>query len=190
MTPLKNCILLIILSAALCACSITTTVPLVYPKPDARPPSCTQELTVVNFDDLRAGPQYADGTYLGINADNESIRSDIPVAEWVSWAVFEEISARGCQVRHRSTASGVDGLVLSGEIETLSLNEANPASYDAAIGIMFHLDRGDERVWSQKFSIQVEQTVFPGHEKARVIMTESLQDLMRDAVPALLEAAR
>lgn len=185
MKLLNSAILLIILASMLTACSITSTVPLVYPQPDARTPFCSSELTVANFQDQRA-----DSRYLGLNADDEPIKSDIPGAEWISWAVFDELSVRGCQVSHRTSAQELSGAVLSGEVRELSLNESNPAVYDAAISVMFHLDRDGKRVWSQKFSIKVEETVFPGHEKARLIMTEALQELLSDAVPAILKAAQ
>ena len=177
--PLAALLLTALLGAA---CAKSDTVPLTYALGMTKP-GCAGELVVLAFADERANAQ------LGVDRDGQPLTTDSDAADWVGWALFDELKAAGCEPRYRTSVDGAGvAPVVTGQVLETRLDQTGLTTYVAAVSVRLEVRRGDQIVHVERFSSQVEDLVTPGYSSRREILAEALRGLMAEAVPAVSAA--
>jgi hypothetical protein len=146
---------------------------------------CAGDITVFRFEDKRPV------TTLGKTTDNEAITSLSDVAEWVGWALFDELENAGCKPKYRTAITAPDDeLVVTGEVLDLTLNQTGMTTYKGRVSVRIVVKRGDTTLHAEKYTSEVEDVVVPGYSTESDILAEALRGVMYEAIPAIAEAAR
>jgi hypothetical protein len=146
---------------------------------------CVGEITVFRFEDQRPA------TVLGKTTDNETITSLSDVAEWVGWALFDELENAGCKPKYRTAITAPDDeLVVTGQVLDLALNQTGMTTYKGRVSVRIVVTRGDTTLHAEKYTSEVEDVVVPGYSAEADILAEALRGVMYEAIPAIAAAAR
>lgn len=157
-------------------CASTGGVPLRYVV-SGNLASCDGDVVVLKFADKRAS------TVLGRDDSGAAIMAASDVAEWVSWAVFEELSAAGCNAKYRAvTAVPGKGALVTGEVLDVRLWPSGTASYAARVTARIVVQKGAE-VHAEKYVSEVESAVVPGISPRENVLAEALKGIAEQAVP-------
>jgi hypothetical protein len=145
---------------------------------------CSGEVTVFRFEDKR--PAGA----LGKTSDKETITTLSDVADWVGWALFDELENAGCKARYRTTAlTPADDLVVTGEVLELTLNQTGVTTYKGRVSVRIVVSRSGKTLHTEKYTSEVEDVVVPGYSSQADILAEALRGVMYEAIPAIAAAA-
>lgn len=148
------------------------------------PAPCAGELVVFKFEDKR--PQEVLGRY----NDTSPINALSDVADWVGWALFEELEKGGCEPKYRtSTVTPGDTPMVTGEVLAVELNQTGTTTYQGKVSIRIMVIKAGQTVHIQKYSSQVEDVVMPGYGTESDIMTEALRGVITEAVPTIIAEA-
>lgn len=141
---------------------------------------CSGEAVVFKFVDKRPA------TRLGKNSDGAPISSLSDVADWVGWALFDELKAAGCDVKYRtSTVTPGDAALITGEVLDVSLNQTGTTTYAGKVTVRVMVSKGGQTVHVEKFASEVEDVVVPGYSTQSELMAEVLRTLWAEVVPTL-----
>lgn len=142
--------------------------------------SCVGEVIVFKFADKRTR------TRLGTDNAGAAIHSLSDVADWVGWALFDELKATGCDPRYRtSTVTPGQTPLVTGEVLDVSLNQTGTTTYSARISVRVVLERPGTPAYAEKYSSEVEDVVLPGYASESDVMAEALRLLMAEIVPSI-----
>ena len=182
MPAISRFIGLALLAVVCAACVKSNSVPLIYALgPDKA--GCVGELVIRPFSDDRGKAS------LGVDADGEDIVKSGDAADWVGWALFDELTAAGCQPKYRTMATDVGDLpTVTGQLLELHLNQTGTTTYSASVSVRLEVSRAGETLHVEKLSSQVEDVVLPGYSSRREILAEALRGLMNEAVPSVANA--
>ncbi|MBG0791458.1 MAG: hypothetical protein H0S80_13280 [Desulfovibrionaceae bacterium] len=163
------------------ACAKTDGITLSY-QPMGVPARCAADMVVFKFEDKR--PM----TMLGRHNDGTAIAAVSDVADWVGWALFDELEKAGCHPKYRtSTVAPGDGPMVTGEVLSLELNQTGATTYEGKISVRIMVVRAGRTVHIQKYSSQVEDVVLAGYASETDIMQEVLRGVMSEAVPNVID---
>lgn len=180
--PLTAALLLAVALAAGCAAG--NAIKLKYALISTDSP-CVGEITVFRFEDKRPA------TALGKTTDKETITTLSDVAEWVGWALFDELENAGCKPKYRTAITAPDDqLVVTGEVLDLTLNQTGVTTYKGRVSVRIVVSRGDTVLHAEKYTSEVEDVVVPGYSTESDILAEALRGVMYEAIPAIAEAAK
>lgn len=175
---------LLLIPVLLAGCAKSNGIKLTYALNSTDSP-CSGQVVIFKFEDKRAK------TDLGKTQDNETVTSLSDVADWVGWALFDEMESAGCEVKYRTaTVMPGDELVVTGEVLELSLNQTGVTTWEGKVAVRIVVTRAGETLHVQKYASQVEDVVMPGYAKTSDVLAEALRGVMIEAVPAISAAAR
>lgn len=141
--------------------------------------SCVGEVIVFKFEDKRTV------TRLGKDNSGSAISTLSDVADWVGWALFEELKAAGCDPKYRtSTVTPGEVPLITGEVLELSLNQTGTTTYKGRLTVRVALERPGQPVHAEKFTSEVEDVVLPGYATESDILAEVLRSLLAEVVPS------
>ena len=148
------------------------------------PAGCQGEIVVLKFEDNR--PE----TRLGRKSDNQPITTVSDVADWVSWALFDELEGAGCKPKYRtSTVMPGDAVLVTGEVLAVELNQTGTTTYAGKVSVKITVSRAGEIMHVEKYTSEVENVVVPGYSSESDIMAEALRGIMTEAVPSISAVA-
>lgn len=174
---------LLLLALVLTGCAGSNAIKLKYALISTDSP-CSGDVTVFKFEDKRAVQN------LGKTTDNETITTLSDVAEWVSWALFDELENAGCKAKFRAaTVMPGDDLLVTGEVLELALDQTGVTTYKGRVAVRIVVTRGGETLHVQKYMSEVEDVVVPGYSTEADILAEALRGVMYEAIPAIAKAA-
>jgi len=180
MKPYTKLALILCLILLAAACNKSGGIKLSYEATGMSIP-CEGELVVFKFDDKRSSGA------LGRYSDNTIITSLSDVADWVGWALFDELDKAGCEAKYRtSTVAPGDTVLVTGEVLSAALNQTGAATFEGALSVRIMVIKAGQTVHVQKYSSQVEDVVVPGYSTETDIMAEALRGIMAEAVPAIV----
>ncbi|MCJ2165690.1 MULTISPECIES: hypothetical protein [unclassified Pseudodesulfovibrio] len=146
---------------------------------------CVGNVVVFRFEDKRTV------TNLGKTTDNSVITSLSDVADWVGWALFDELESAGCTAKYRtSTVMPEDDLLVTGEVLGVELNQTGVTTYKGKVSVRIMVTKGGETVHVQKYMSEVEDVVVPGYSTESDILADALRGVMLEAIPAIAAVAR
>jgi hypothetical protein len=173
----------------LAGCASNTVVPLRYQASTPKPgPSCTQSITILPFEDKRA-----DTLTIGTLGDGKRYYAENDPVEWVSWAIFEELKARGCDVKYRektSTAPAPKGYVVSGSFDQLNVEHGATLTVKAALRLRVKLEKDSAWVMEQSYSGERERLGVTYIAAAQTVLSSTLQYILQDAATDVVKAAK
>lgn len=184
MTTLKRVLPLLLLCCLLVACSKSNGVKLTY----ALGPTvatCPGEVVVFKFTDARSRAT------LGKDNSGAAISTLSDPADWVGWALFDELKAAGCDPRYRtSTVTPGDTPLITGEVQEVTLNQTGTTTYAAKVAVKIMVEKGGQNVLTEKYTSEVENLVVPGYSTESELLAETLRSLMAEVVPSVARALR
>jgi len=185
---LRKLILGLGLVAALAGCSANTVVPLRY-QPSTPPggQTCTQTITLLPFADKRA-----DTITIGSRGEGKNFYAENDVAEWVSWAMFEELKARGCDVKfhEKAEASKPKGYSVSGSFDTVNVNAGTALMAKATLRVRVKVEKDGQFVVEQIYSGERENLGLTYVDAAQKVLASTLQYILQDAATDVVKATK
>ena len=146
--------------------------------------SCQGDIVVFKFEDKRSILR------LGKDSDNSSITTVSDVADWVGWALFDELKNSGCNPKYRtSTVMPGDAVLVTGEVLAVELNQAGTTTYAGKVSVKIMVSKAGQTVHVEKYTSEVENIVVPGYASESDIMAEALRGVMTEAVPTIAAVA-
>lgn len=185
---LRAALLVLALSLASAACATNTVVPLRY---QASTPLAgqlsSQAFTVVPFVDKRA-----DTLTIGTLSEGKHFYAESDPSEWVSWAMFEELKARGCAVsyREKQDATPLKGYVVSGSFDRLFVERAPNLMVKADLRLNVRLEKDGQFITEQIYSGSREDLGMTAAQAAQGVLASTLQYLLQDAATHVVKAAK
>ncbi len=181
-------VLTLALALALSACASNTVVQLRY-QPSTPPAGqvCSQAFTVLPFVDKRA-----DTLTIGTLGDGKRYYAENDPVEWVSWAMFEELKARGCDVKYREKpdATPPAGYVVSGSFDKISVDRAPSLTVKADLRLNVKLTKDGQFVAENVYSGSREDLGVTVVQAAQSVLASTLQYLLQDAATNLVKVAK
>lgn len=176
------------LTLVLAACASNTVVPLRYqPSAPQAGQACSQSLTLLPFVDKRA-----DTLTIGILGEGKRYYAENDPAEWISWAVFEELKARGCDVKYREKAdpSPPKGYVVSGSFDQVFVERGAKLTVKADLRLNLKLEKDGQFIFEQVYSGSREDLGVTAVSSAQAVLATTLQYLLQDAATHVVKAAK
>lgn len=141
---------------------------------------CVGEITVFKFEDKRSASN------LGRDNDNSPITTLTDVADWVGWALFDELKAAGCEPKYRtSTVTPGESTLVTGEVLAVELNQTGTTTYAGKVSVKIMIQKAGQTVHVEKYISEVEDVVIPGYSTESDIMAEALRGVMTEVVPTI-----
>ncbi|NDV18103.1 hypothetical protein GO013_01555 [Pseudodesulfovibrio sp. JC047] len=141
---------------------------------------CQGDVVVFKFEDRRPVLR------LGRTLDNSSIATVSDVADWVGWAVFDELKNAGCSPKYRtSTVMPGDAVLVTGEVLDVELNQTGTTTYAGKVSVKIIMSRAGQTMHIQKYTSEVENVVIPGYSTPSDILAEALRGVMTEAIPTI-----
>ena len=176
------------LTLALGACASNTVVPLRY-QPSTPPAgqTCSQTFTVLPFVDKRA-----DTLTIGTLGDGKRYYAQEDPVEWISWAIFEELKARGCDVKYREKpdAAPLTGYVVSGSFDKINVDRAPSLTVQADLRLNVKLTKDGQFVTENVYSGSREDIGVTMVQAAQSVLASTLQYVLQDAATNLVKVAK
>lgn len=167
---------------SLAACSTGRVVPLEYYTAQITPPRCAAPVVVHAFSDARGSQA------IGTTKDGQSFLADpsVPVAEWVGYALYQELKANGCQAQYQTVSEGSPSPIIRGEVLSVNLKQKDSTNYSCAVKIRLTIVKNGNEVMVQQFGSEVDKVYMPSSDNPKKILTECLQVLMGEVTETLL----
>ncbi|QJB56213.1 hypothetical protein [Pseudodesulfovibrio sp. zrk46] len=174
--PAALCLILLL---AVVGCASHNAVKLTYAIGQSTAP-CSGDVTVFKFEDKR------DQSKLGSDSNGQAINTLSDVADWVGWALFDELKAAGSNPKYRtSTVTPGTGTLITGEVLALNLNQTGTTTYAGKLTVKFMVQKDGKTVLAEKYTSEVENLVVPGYGSQSDILAETLRTLIGEALPAI-----
>lgn len=181
-------LLLLLLCAALFGCASNTVVPLRYQAsaPEGAP-SCAQAITLTPLVDKRA-----DTITIGTLSEGKRFYAENDVAEWMGWALFEELKSRGCNVKYRekTEAHAPAGFVVSGSFDNVNLEAGSALMVKAKLRLRVKLEKDGQFIFEQIYTGERENIGLTYVDAAQKVLGSTLQYLLKDAATDVVKAAK
>jgi uncharacterized lipoprotein YajG len=169
-------------------CAPKNEVPLVPPEVEARMPTCSRDMVVMDFTDGRA-----DTARIGTDREGKPFTAEGDVGDWVSWSLFEALSGRGCHARYRTKLlPGETAPVITGKVTALDLRQTGFVTYVLDIAVVFRVQKAGETepMWSHTVTVNMERSDFPDDANPQDMLADALAEVLSDAVPQIMAQAR
>jgi|GEM_PF-581088 len=182
-----NLVLAALALAALFGCSASTVVPLRYQPSTPQGSLCHQQFSLLPFTDKRA-----DTLTIGSLGDGKRFYAENDPAEWIGWALFEELKARGCEVKYHEAAGAAapKGYVVSGSFDTLNVESGTTLMAKANLRVRVRLEKDGQFVNEQIYSGERENLGLTRVDAAQKVLSSTLQYILQDAATDLVRAAK
>jgi len=185
---LRKLLIVMGLVIALAGCSANTVVPLRY-QPSTPPAgqTCTQTITLLPFADKRT-----DTITIGTLGEGKNFYPENDVSEWISWALFEELKARGCDVKYheKKDAAAPKGYTVSGSFETVSVNSGTALMAKATLRVRVKVEKDGQFVIEQIYSGERENLGLTYVDAAQKVLASTLQYILKDAATDVVKATK
>ena len=184
----KKIVFVMGLVAILAGCSSSTVVPLRY---QASSPSggqiCPQPITLMPFADKRA-----ETITIGTLGEGKHFYAENDVSEWISWAMFEELKARGCDVKYREKAdtSAPKGFAVSGSFDTVNVERGQNLMVKANLRLRVKVEKDGKFIIEQIYTGERERLGVTAVDAAQAVLSSTLLYLMQDAATDVVKATK
>lgn len=191
MHRIRKTILFVGIMAALtllCACAANTVVPLRYqPSTPQGTVSCSAPITLLPFVDKRA-----DTITIGSLGEGKRFYPENDVSEWVSWAMFEELKARGCDVKYRekTDTTALKGYVVSGSFDTINVETGTALMAKARLRLRVKVEKDGAFIVEQIYTGERENLGLTYVDAAQKVLSSTLQYLLQDAATDVVKATK
>ncbi|MDY0305658.1 MAG: hypothetical protein ACEB74_08360 [Desulfovibrio aminophilus] len=167
---------------SLTACGAGRVVPLDYYAAQVTPPRCSTPVVVQKFTDARGTDS------LGTNKDGQTFLADPgqPVADWVSYALYQELKANGCQALYQTVDQGSPNLIVRGEVLEVNLKQKDTTGYSCALKVRMRFIKNGKEISVEQFGSQIDKVYLPSSDNPRKALRECLQVLLTEVMENML----
>lgn len=155
------------------------TIDLTYRTAGIEPATCSKSVAIITFQDNRTE------SGIGESGKGKKFQSSPPVSEWITRALYDELKSVGCRVEYHDTAGefGTD-VIMTGAVEQAYIKQDSWTKYNVNMRLQIFITVGNKKITKTYRSTMTKRTA-PAFSFNSNVATESLQDVMREAVPAL-----
>jgi len=155
------------------------TIDLTYRTAGIEPATCSKSVAIITFQDNRTEP------WIGESGKGKKFQSRIPVNEWITRALTDELKSVGCRVEYHDTAGDFDtDVTITGIVEEAFIKQDSWTKYNVNFRLQLFITLGNKKITKTYQNTMTKRTV-PAFSFNSNVATESLQDVMREAIPAL-----
>ncbi len=167
---------------SLAACSAARVIPLEYYAVQVTPPRCATPVAVQKFSDARNTQS------LGANKDGQTFLADpsVSVADWVSYALYQELKANGCQAQYQTLDQGSTSPIIRGEVVEVNVRQKDNTGYSCSVRIRLKIIKNGKEIMTQQFGSEIDKVYLPSSDNPKKILSECLQVLMAEVLDTLL----
>ncbi len=186
--PFSKFLLAACLAFALAGCASNTVVPLRYTAvAPAGGTTCSQNITLLPFTDKRSQT-----ITIGSLDEGKNFYAGNDVTEWISWAMFEELKARGCNVRYHEKKNGAlpRGYVVSGSFDTVNITTGTALMAKGKLRLRVKVEKDGRVIQEQIYSGERENLGLTYVDAAQKVLTSTLQYLLQDAATDVVKATK
>ena len=163
-------------------CASPTTVDLIYHPIDIDVSPCKSSIAVVALEDQR------ESEAIGQRKDGQQIYGNPAAAEWVSRALLDELKKSGCPGEYHDKGSdfGTDYIV-TGAVKEMYFKQESISGYTSGMKLRVVVNKGGQKVLGKDFSSTLRKTTVPGSGAYNEVLSELLQNMLREVVPDVRE---
>ena len=165
-------------------CASTATIDLVYHRADVDVPSCKSSVAVVALEDQRSVAPNA----VGQKKDGQNIYGKPSTAEWISRALLEELKLSGCQGEYHDKGSDfTTDYVVTGAVKEMYFKQESISGFASDMKLRIVINKGGQKVLGKEFSSTLRKKTLPGSGAYNKVLSELLQNMLREVVPDVRE---
>ncbi len=163
-------------------CASTTTIDLIYNPIDIDTPSCKSSVAVVALEDQR------ESEAIGERKDGQQIYGKPVAAEWISRALLEELKKSGCQGEYHDKGSDfTTDYVVTGAVKEMYFKQESISGFASEMKLRIVINKGGQKVLGKEFSSTLRKKTLPGSGAYNKVLSELLQNMLREVVPDVRE---
>lgn len=183
---MKKYLLLVVALVALAACGPKGQVRLDYLPVALQGVSCSGPVAVVGFADARENQAVAE------DRKGRKLFPAENVAVWAGRALTDQLSQAGCRAEYHDKAYDFGATpVVAGEVQQAYVRQTGMTTYVADIKLKLKIRRAGQPDLTRDYVGSLERTVvIKDSETYTELLREGLQDVLREAVPALVKDIR
>lgn len=180
--PWKQMLLALVLAGVAACAKTDSAVPLLYRSPGLNADYCAKRVAVVKFEDRRKKAQIGDK-----RGETFFYPQGREVAEWISRAAADELSQAGCRVQYHEAMYPFDvDWVVTGAVDQVYIKQTSLIDYDGEMKVRMRLQTPDGRfAFDKDYYVNWAKTTVPSGREKEELLTQLLQDVMREAIPSL-----
>ena len=161
------------------ALAASDTVDLRYESGGLELAPCSKSVAIITFEDNRKN------TAIGESGKGKKFHSQNSVNEWVTRALYDELKSIGCTVEYHDMMGDFNtDATITGSVEEAYIKQNSWTKYNVNIRLRLDITTGNEKS-SKAFRSSMTKTTVPSFSFNAGVAAESLQNVMREAVPAL-----
>jgi hypothetical protein len=163
-------------------CASTTTIDLIYHPIDIAVSPCKSSIAVVALEDQR------ESDAIGERKDGQQIYGKPAAAEWISRALLGELKESGCQGEYHDTGSDFNtDYVVTGAVKEMYFKQESISGFNSDMKLRIVVNKGGQKVVTKEFSSTLRKKTVPGSGAYNEILSELLQNMLREVVPEIRE---
>ena len=163
-------------------CASTTTIDLIYHPIDIDTPSCKSSVAVIALEDQR------ESEAIGERKDGQQIYGKPVAAEWISRALLEELKKSGCQGEYHDKGSDfTTDYVVTGAVKEMYFKQESISGFASEMKLRIVINKGGQKVLGKEFSSTLRKKTLPGSGAYNKVLSELLQNMLREVVPDVRE---
>lgn len=142
--------------------------------------ACPGKVVVYKFQDKREMKEQ-----LGWHENGKPIVAKSDVADWIGWAMFDELMAAGADTKYRTSTVTDDVTVVTGDVIEVSLNQTGTTTFKARVALNITIQKDGEEIHAEKFISEVEDVAVPGYATQSDVLAAALQGAITTALPVI-----
>ncbi len=163
-------------------CATPTSINLIYDPIDADTSPCKSSIAVVALEDQR------ESEAIGERKDGQQIYGKPVAAEWISRALLEELKKSGCQGEYHDKGSDfTTDYVVTGAVKEMYFKQESISGFASEMKLRIVINKGGQKVLGKEFSSTLRKKTLPGSGAYNKVLSELLQNMLREVVPDIRE---
>lgn len=152
------------------------TIDLTYQTAGLEPAECSKRVAIITLKDNRTDAA------IGESGKGKRFYSRVPVNEWITRALTDELKSIGCTVEYHDTAGDFDtDVTITGTVEEAFIQQDSWTKYNVNLRLELYVTVGTKKITRTYRSAMTKRTV-PSFSFNSNVATESLQTVMKEAV--------
>jgi hypothetical protein len=125
---------------------------------------------------------------IGERKDGQQIYGKPVAAEWISRALLEELKKSGCQGEYHDKGSDfTTDYVVTGAVKQMYFKQESISGFASEMKLRIVINKGGQKVLGKEFSSTLRKKTLPGSGAYNEVLSELLQNMLREVVPDVRE---
>jgi uncharacterized lipoprotein YajG len=159
-------------------CASTNTINLIYHPIEVDTSPCKGSIAVLALEDQR------EFEAIGERKDGQQIYGKPAASEWISRALLEELKMSGCQGEYHDKGSDFNtDYIVTGAVKEMYFTQQSLSGFESEMKLRIVISKGGQKVLGKEFSSKLRKKTLPGSGAFNEVLSELLQDMLREVVP-------